>query len=258
MTTNAGEFTATELLAILSARTLDDGQIVFAGIGIPLLAALLAQKLHAPALTILFEGGVVGAVVEPGRLPPSTNDQRCTRKSNMVLGSSETLLLLQRGYVDIGFMGGAQIDQYGNLNSSFIGEDVSMPKVRLPGSGGGNDIASLTKLIVAMKHEKRRFVERVDFVTSPGWLSGDDTRGSSGLLAGGPYRVITDLAVFGFDEKTKRMQVLALNQSVSKEQVQESTGFEVNFSENLTVSTPIEDHEIRMLRSIDPDRVLTS
>lgn len=257
MTTNAGSVTPNELLAILSARTLNDGEIVFAGIGIPLLAALLAQKLHAPSLTILFEGGVIGAVVEPGRLPPSTNDQRCTRKSNMVLGSSETLLLLQRGYVDVGFMGGAQIDQYGNLNSSFIGESPQKPKVRLPGSGGGNDIASLTKLIVAMKHEKRRFVEHVDFVTSPGWLRGHDTRGRSGLLAGGPYRVITDLAVFGFDEKTKRMQVLALNQGVSREQVQENTGFELMFADDLSVSRPVEEREIHMLRSVDPDRLLT-
>ena len=114
--------TASELLAILSARQLKDGQVVFAGVGIPLLAATLAQRLRCPGLTILFEGGVIGAFIEPGRLPPSTNDQRCTARANMVLGSAEVLLLLQRGYVDVGFMGGAQIDQYGNLNSSFIGD----------------------------------------------------------------------------------------------------------------------------------------
>lgn len=250
--------TANELLAILSARSLADGQVVFAGIGIPLLAALLAQKLHAPSLTILFEGGVIGAVVEPGRLPPSTNDQRCTRKANMVLGSSETLLLLQRGYVDIGFMGGAQIDQFGNLNSSFIGDSPTNPKVRLPGSGGGNDIASLTKLIVAMKHEKRRFVEEVDFITSPGWLRGVETRKRSGLLAGGPYRVITELAVFAFDDESKRMKVIALNQGVTREQAQENTGFELVFASDVSVSRPVEEREIQMLRSIDPERILTS
>src|ERR1700674_5493754 len=135
-------YTAAELLTILSARQLKDGQVVFAGVGIPLLAATLAQRLHCPELTILFEGGVIGAFVEPGKLPPSTNDQRCALGSNMVLGSADVLLLLQRGYVDIGFMGGAQIDQYGNLNSSFIG-DPQRPTTRLPGSGGGNDIASL-------------------------------------------------------------------------------------------------------------------
>src|SRR6201987_2292051 len=183
------KYTANELLSILSARQLKNGQVVFAGVGIPLLAATLAQRLHCPGLTILFEGGVIGAFIEPGKLPPSTNDQRCTVRANMVLGSAEVLLLLQRGYVDIGFMGGAQIDQYGNLNSSFIG-DPKRPNVRLPGSGGGNDIASLTQMIVAMKHEKRRFVKSVDFVTSPGFLTGDNSRCDKGLTAGGMYRVV--------------------------------------------------------------------
>ena len=165
--TDTTRHTASEMLAILSARQLKEGQVVFAGVGVPLLAATLAQRLRCPGLTILFEGGVIGAFVEPGKLPPSTNDQRCTKRANMVLGSAEVLLLLQRGYVDIGFMGGAQIDKYGNLNSSFIG-DSDNPKTRLPGTGGGNDISSLTNMIVAMKHEKRRFVEHVDFITSPG------------------------------------------------------------------------------------------
>src|SRR5271169_3856021 len=174
--------TASELLAILSARQLKDGQVVFAGVGIPLLAATLAQRLHCPGLTILFEGGVIGAFVEPGKLPPSTNDQRCTVRANMVLGSADVLLLLQRGYVAVGFTGGAQIDQFGNLNSSFIG-DSAKPSVRLPGTGGGNDIASLTQMIVAMRHEKRRFVEHVDFVTSPGFLMGGYSRRDAGLVA---------------------------------------------------------------------------
>ena len=115
---NPQPHTAAELLTILSARQLGDGQVVFAGVGIPLLAATLAQRLRCPGLTILFEGGVIGAFVEPGRLPPSTNDQRCTKRANMVLGSADVLLLLQRGYVDVGFMGGAQIDRFGNVNST--------------------------------------------------------------------------------------------------------------------------------------------
>src|ERR1700752_1730195 len=220
--------TASELLAILSARQLADGQVVFAGVGIPLLAATLAQRLHCPGLTILFEGGVIGAFVEPGKLPPSTNDQRCTVRANMVLGSAEVLLLLQRGYVDVGFLGGAQIDQYGNLNSSFIGDPVK-PKPRLPGPGGGNDISSLTAMIVSMKHEKRRFVEQVDFITSPGWLRGSHSRRDSGLPVGGMFRVVTDLAVFGFHADTRRMTVVALNPGVSRQQVQDNTGFEVVF-----------------------------
>src|SRR5437870_67714 len=201
-------YSAAELLTILSARQLSDGQVVFAGVGIPLLAATLAQRLRCPGLTILFEGGVIGAFIEPGKLPPSTNDQRCTKRANMVLGSAEVLLLLQRGYVDVGFMGGAQVDQYGNLNSSFIG-DPENPKTRLPGTGGGNDISSLAQMIVAMKHEKRRFVEKVDFVTSPGFLRGGTTRAESGLPAGGMYRVVTDVGTFGFDGAARCMNLLA-------------------------------------------------
>lgn len=250
-------YTASELLTILSARELKNGQAVFAGIGIPLLAATLAQRLDCPELTILFEGGVIGAFIEPGKLPPSTNDQRCTKRANMVLGSTEVLLLLQRGYVDIGFMGGAQIDQYGNLNSSFIG-DPDRPSVRLPGTGGGNDISSLAPMIVAMKHEKRRFVEKVDFVTSPGWLGGGGSRAASGLVAGGMYRVVTDLAVFGFDEGSRRMKVLSLNPGVSRQAVQENTGFELVFDEDMATTKAPTSRELEALRTLDPERLFTA
>ncbi|MFH1558875.1 MAG: CoA-transferase [Pseudomonadota bacterium] len=252
--TEAHRYTATEILAILSARQLKDGQVVFAGVGIPLLAATLAQRLRCPGLTILFEGGVVGAFVEPGKLPPSTNDQRCTKRANMVLGSTDVLLLLQRGYVDIGFMGGAQIDQFGNLNSSFIG-DPEHPKTRLPGTGGGNDISSLTNMIVAMKHEKRRFVEQVDFITSPGFIRGGTSRADSGLPAGGMFRVITELAVFGFDDAERRMKVLALNPGVSREEVQDNTGFDLVLDAQNAVTEPPTGHELSTLRMLDPERL---
>jgi glutaconate CoA-transferase subunit B len=249
--------TAAELLTILSARELKNGQVVFAGVGIPLLAATLAQRLDCPGLTILFEGGVIGAFVEPGKLPPSTNDQRCTKRANMVLGSAEVLLLLQRGYVDVGFMGGAQIDQFGNLNSSFIG-DPAKPKTRLPGTGGGNDISSLAQMIVAMKHEKRRFVGHVDFITSPGWIEGNDTRHERGLPTGGMHRVVTDLALFGFDETTRRMKVLALNPGVTREQVQDNTGFKLDFAEDLSTTSPPTAKELAVLRELDPERLYTA
>jgi glutaconate CoA-transferase subunit B len=255
--TEGRNYTAAELLTILSARELRNGQVVFAGVGIPLLAATLAQRLDCPGLTILFEGGVIGAFVEPGKLPPSTNDQRCTKRANMVLGSAEVLLLLQRGYVDVGFMGGAQIDQYGNLNSSFIG-DPANPKTRLPGTGGGNDISSLAQMIVAMRHEKRRFVEKVDFITSPGWIRGDETRRDSGLPAGGMHRVVTDLAVFGFDEKTRRMKVLALNPGVTRDEVQDNTGFGLVFDDDLGTTAPPSSHELAVLRELDPQRLYTA
>ncbi|MEO8666979.1 MAG: CoA-transferase [Bauldia sp.] len=255
--TDARQHSAAELLTVLSARELKNGQVVFAGIGIPLLAATLAQRLDCPELTILFEGGVIGAFIEPGKLPPSTNDQRCTKRANMVLGSTEVLLLLQRGYVDIGFMGGAQIDQFGNLNSSFIG-DPRKPSVRLPGTGGGNDISSLASMIVAMKHEKRRFVEHVDFVTSPGWLEGGSSRADSGLSAGGMHRVVTDLAVLGFDETTRRMKVLSLNPGVSRRAVQDNTGFELLFDHDVGMTSPPTARELDALRTLDPERLFTA
>lgn len=247
-------YTASELLAVMAGRLLQDGQVVFAGVGIPLLAATLAQRLHGPGLTILFEGGTIGAFVEPGQLPPSTNEQRCTRRANMVLGSTDVLLLLQRGYVDVGFMGGAQIDQYGNLNSSFIG-DPARPTTRLPGTGGGNDISSLTQMIVAMKHEKRRFVEKVDFITSPGFVRGGTSRRDSGLVAGGMWRVVTDLAIMGFEEQSRRMQVLALHSGVTLEEVQDNTGFKLLVADQLEVTEPPSERELAVLRHLDPDQL---
>ena len=257
MMTDKSAYTASELLAVMSARLLDDGQIVFAGVGIPLLAVTLAQRLHAPSLTILFEGGVIGPFVVPGELPPSTNEQRCTRKANMVLPITDVMLLLQRGYIDVGFMGGAQIDRFGNLNSSFIG-DPDKPKTRLPGTGGGNDISSLTNMIVAMKHEKRRFVPEVDFVTSPGFLSGGTSRADAGLVTGGMFRVVTDLALMGFDGENRQMKVLALHQGVSRDQVLNNTGFDLAFDDELTETEPPSADELAVLRKLDPEQLYTA
>jgi glutaconate CoA-transferase subunit B len=256
-TTPASTFTTSELLAVMASRLMTNGQIVFAGIGVPLLAATLAQRLFAPQLTILFEGGTIGPFIVPGELPPSTNEQRCTRRSNMVLPITDVLLLLQRGYVDIGFMGGAQIDRFGNLNSSFIG-DAENPKIRLPGTGGGNDISSLTNMIVAMKHEKRRFVAEVDFVTSPGWLKGGRSRADSGLPQGGLWRVVTDLAIMGFDEDTRQMKVLGLHHGVTREQVQENTGFELEFDDKIETTALPRAEELAVLRELDPQALYTA
>ena len=247
-------YSASEMLSVMSGRLLTDGQTVFAGVGIPLLAATLAQRIHGPGITILFEGGTLGPFVVPGELPASTNEQRCTRRANMLLSITDVLLLLQRGYVDVGFMGGAQIDRYGNLNSSFIGPPEN-PSVRLPGTGGGNDISSLTQMIVAIKHEKRRFVEKVDFVTSPGFLTGNSTRHDTGLISGGMYRVVTDLAIMGFDEKTKSMKVEALHPGVTTEEVRDNTGFDILIDENVGVTKAPSDEELSVLRHLDPDRV---
>jgi glutaconate CoA-transferase subunit B len=250
-------YNTAELVTVMSARALDDGKIVFGGAGMPLISCILAQKTHAPRLTILFEGGVIGPHVEPGRLPPSTNEQRAARRANMLLSITDILLLQQRGYVDYGFLGGAQIDQYGNLNSSFIG-DPENPKVRLPGTGGANDIASLaSKILVAMHHEKKRFVKRVDFVTTPGYLHGGDSREEAGLTVGGVYRVITHLGLFGFEEKTRRMRLEALHPGATVEEVQARTGFEMVIPEHVPVTDPPTQDELRILRELDPDQRYT-
>jgi glutaconate CoA-transferase, subunit B len=154
-------------------------------------------------------------------------------------------------------MGGAQIDQYGNLNSSFIG-DPAHPATRLPGTGGGNDIASLTQMIVAMRHEKRRFVDRVDFVTSPGFLAGGESRREAGLIVGGMYRVVTDLGILGFEKHSKRMELQALHPGVTAEEVQASTGFELLLAADLRVTEPPTKDELAALRHLDPERLYTA
>jgi len=164
---------------------------------------------------------------------------------------------LQRGYVDIGFMGGAQIDRFGNLNSSFIG-DADDPKIRLPGTGGGNDISSLTNMIVAMKHEKRRFVRDVDFITSPGWINGRQTRERAGLPQGGMWRVVTDLAIMGFDEESREMKVLAMHEGVTREQIEDSTGFELLFDRHVETAEPPRKEELEILRELDPEQLYTA
>ena len=250
-------YNTAELVCISSSRLLEDGKIVFGGAGLPLLSAILAQKTHAKSLTILFEGGVIGPFVVPGKLPPSTNEQRCAVQANMVLSITDVLLLQQRGYVDYGFLGGAQVDKYGNINSSCIG-DWEKPAVRLPGTGGGNDIASLCKVIVAMHHEKRRLVEKVDFVTSPGYLNGGNSRKESGLISGGVLKVVTHLGILGFDEEKKVMCLEGLQPGASVKEIKDNTGFDLMVKDDLYEAEAPTEEELRILRTLDPEKRYTS
>lgn len=246
--------TAAELLAAMAARELRDDSTVFAGVGVPLLAAALAQQHHAPRLTIVIEGGIIGPRIKPGRLPISTNEMRAAHRAQMLPAITDIFLYAQRGFLDVGFMGGAQIDQHGNVNTSVLGE-YARPKVRLPGTGGANDIASLCReVIIVTPHERRRFVERVDFVTSPGWLAGDGSRRRAGLLFGGVTRVVTTLGLFGFDPETHRMRVEALHPGVTLEQIRENTGFELQTAASLGATEPPQSDEIELLRELDPER----
>ena len=246
---------AAELLAVMASRQLRDDTTVFAGVGVPLLAAALAQQRHAPRLTMVIEGGIIGPRIKPGRLPISTNEMRAGHRAQMLPGITDTFLFAQRGFLDYGFMGGAQIDQHGNVNTSVLGSDYWKPKVRLPGTGGANDIASLCReVIIVTAHEKRRFVPKVDFVTSPAWLEGGDARRRAGLFFGGVSRVVTTLGVFGFDPESHRMRIEALHPGVTRAQVQEHTGFPLLDGPHVSETAPPEADELEMLRALDPER----
>lgn len=247
--------TANELLAVMGARELRDNSTVFAGVGAPMMASGLAQLMHAPRLTMLIEGGIVGPKWKPGSLPISTNEMRAAYRAQMLPGITDAFLLAQRGFLDVGFIGGAQIDRYGNLNTSAIGGSYDRPKVRLPGTGGANDIISLCReVIILTVHEKRRFSETVDFITSPGWLTGGDSRRASGLLFGGVSRVVTTLGLFDFEPESRRMRLEALHPGVSVDDVKANTGFEVLVSDRLTTTKPPTDEELGILRMLDPAR----
>ena len=249
------DFNAQELLAVIASRELRDDTTVFAGVGVSLLAAALARQRHAPRLTMVIEGGIIGPEIAPGRLPISTNEMRAAYRATMLPAITEAFLFAQRGFVDVGFMGGAQIDQYGNINTSVIGADYWKPKVRLPGTGGANDIASLCReVIIVTAHEKRRFLPRVDFVTSPAWLAGDGSRRRAGLLFGGVSRVVTTLGILGFDPVTKRMRLEATHPGVTADIVRQNTGFELLEAPEIAVTDPPTRDELETLRALDPDR----
>jgi glutaconate CoA-transferase, subunit B len=246
--------TDNELLAVMGARELSDNQTVFTGVGAPMLATALAHRLHAPGLTMVMEGGIVGPVWKPGWLPISTNEMRAAVRAQMLPPITEVFLLAQRGFLDVGFIGGAQIDVYGNLNTTVIG-GYDRPKVRLPGSGGANDIISLCReVIVLTVHEPRRFVPRVDFVTSPGHLAGAGSRGRAGLLFGRVARVVTTLGLFGFDPESGRMRLDAVHPGVSVEDVRASTPVDFLLAENVATTEPPSARELDTLRTMDPAR----
>ena len=245
-------YSTSELLAVMASRQLVGVASVFAGVGVPLLAAVLAQKIHSPDLIIAVEGGSIGPEPKAGRLPISTNEMRVAHRATMLPGITDTFLFAQRGFLEVGFVGGAQIDRYGNLNSSVVGP-FSLPRVRLPGSGGANDIiSSCHRVIVATMHEQRRFVPKVDFITSPGFLQGGSSRRDAGLIFGRVSRVVTDLGIMGFDEATKEMRLEALHPGATIEDVVDKTGFELLFAEEIPVTEAPTVEELAVLRSLDP------
>jgi glutaconate CoA-transferase, subunit B len=247
--------TAMELMICCAARALEDGRTAAVGTGVPCAAAMLAQRTHAPNLVVLFEAGGIAPLLPT--MPISVGDSRTFWRAVMATSMADVMETCQRGLIDYTFLGGAQIDAYGNLNSTMIGADYNHPRVRFPGSGGANDLASLCwRILVVTNHDPRRFVERLDFVTTPGYLTGPGAREAAGLPPGtGPYRVITDLAVLGYDDQTKRMQILSLHPDITLEQVRAATGFELGVREPLAATPPPSDLELRILRDeVDPHR----
>jgi glutaconate CoA-transferase subunit B len=247
----APDYSPTEMMAVIAARTLEDGKSVFVGTGLPMIAAMLAQRTHAPNLLIVFEAGGIGPRVPT--LPISVGDSRTFYRAVAASSMHEVMSLSQAGYLDYGFLGAAAIDRYGNINTTVIG-DYDSPKARLPGSGGANDVGSFCwQTIVIMRQEKRRFAAKVDFLTTPGYLTGPGAREAAGLPAGsGPYRVITQLGVYGFEERSKRMQLLAVHPGVTPEQVQAESEFEILLAAEVGTSLPPTAEEQALLHQIDP------
>lgn len=244
------DVTGEELMAITASRLLADHKVVFAGVGMPLLASAVARHRHAPHLTIVLEGGIIGTTLLPGKLPISTNEMRAAYGAQMLTDITDIFLYAQRGYFDYGFLGAAQVDMYGNINTSVIGS-MEHPRVRLPGSGGANDIISLcNEVLIVTQHEPRRFVERVDFITSPGYLSGGDSRARAGLLTGRLGAVVTDLALLDFEPASRRMRLRALQPGVSVSQVRAQTGFELLLSDEITELAPPTPEEIVIYREL--------
>jgi glutaconate CoA-transferase subunit B len=253
----AERYSLMELMVCVAARQLEDGKTAVIGTGMPLAAAMLAQKTRSPHLIIMFEAGSIAPQLV--KLPHSVADSYTMTNALMCSSMDEIMEACQRGVVDYTFLGGAQIDQYGNLNSTMVGTDYQNPKVRLPGSGGANDLASLCwKTLIITPHDKRRFVEKVDFLTTPGYLTGPGAREAAGLPAGsGPYKVITTLALMGYDPKSKRMRVESLHPGVTVEEVRANTGFEMLFVENLSLTPEPTGDELRILRDeVDPQGII--
>jgi glutaconate CoA-transferase, subunit B len=248
-----GKYNLREYLAFIGASVLEDKKSVFVGTGLPIIASMLAQKTHAPNLLVMFEAGGIGPLLP--ELPVSVGDSRTYHEGIAASSMHDVMSLSQAGYIDYAFLGAAQIDMYGNINTTVIGHH-DLPKVRLPGSGGANDGGSFAqKLIIIIAGQSRRtFVNKVDFLTTPGYLDGPEARERVGLASGsGPYRVITQLGIFDFEEQTKRLRLLSLHPGIEIVEVKENSEFAVVIPDSIETSPEPTAQHLRLLREeIDP------
>jgi len=249
------EYTPFEMIAYTGSRVLEDNKIVFVGTGLPIIASMHAQLTHAPGLGLIFEAGALSPILDIG-MPLSVGDTRACRKACYLKGLCAVFELTQRGHADYAFIGGAQIDKYGNVNSTFEGGSYTKARTRFTGSGGaGAMAANCEKTIVIMALEKRRFVEKLEFLTSIGYGDGSpDYREKAGVLGRGPYRVITNAALFGFEEKTRQMMLIEVAPGMTAEQIQERVDFELLISPDLKEMKVPSLEDLKILREVcDPD-----
>jgi len=247
------DYSTSELMVCQAARQLEDGEVVFVGIGLPNLACNLARRLHAPHLVLLYESGAVGA--DPKRLPISIGDPALVTDSLSVCSMFDVFsYYLQGGLIDVGFLQGAQIDRFGNLNTTVVG-DYSHPTARLPGSGGACEIAILARRVLIIAPQSRRsFPERVDFITSPGFVDGSETRNRPGMPGGGPSMVITDLGCYEFTDG--EMILTSLHPGCTIEQVRGNTGWDVRSARDLRTTEAPSLEELRIIREVlDPSHL---
>lgn len=245
-------YSSIEMMIVAASRLLEDGKTVFTGTGMPILVALLAQATHAPMLAIIYEAGGISPL-KPPTVPLSVGDSMTTYKAVMAASMDYTISFIQAGYGEYAFLGAAQIDPYGNINTTVIGPH-DQPKVRLPGSGGANDFASLCwKTIVIMRQSKLRFVKKLDFLTTPGYLRGPGSREKAGLPRNtGPWRVVTQLGIYQFDEKDKRMKLLRVYPGITNDEIQENSSFEIKIPKKVEVEHDPSSKELKILRELDP------
>jgi glutaconate CoA-transferase subunit B len=249
------KFSPSEIMVTRAAKELENKKVIFVGIGLPNLACNLARRLHAPDLTLIYESGAVGAV--PSRLPISIGDPCLVTDSISVCSMVEVFYYyLQGGLIDVGFLGGAQVDKYGNINSTVIG-DYHQPKVRLPGSGGACEISiHAKKIILILKQNKKTFPEKIDFITSPGFINAGNPRKKSGIPGGGPTIVITDLGVYNFTSDTHEMKLIETHPGVSVEKIRENLAWDVKVSSSLKTTEYPTAMELKIIREeLDPDKI---
>jgi glutaconate CoA-transferase, subunit B len=246
------DYTPQELMVVAASREIADGEVVFVGMRLPLLAFGLAKRTHAPSAIGLFENGLVRDRVPPPDLY-TMSDAPNVADAAWATGLVDVMQLLQHGDVHLGFIGGAEVDRFGNINTSVIGS-VQTPRVKLPGSGGGADIACLAQRLVSlMEHEPRRLRDRVDFVTSPGYGDGGmDWRRQQGLLRGGPSAIITTLGVLRFDARSGEAYLASYHPFTTPREVQASTGWPLRVAEDCAPTPAPSQDELRLIREADP------